>query len=55
MKKNKRIKSKPNCDTCTVTRDIQNSDVPACCAWYLENVVVLGRSVDECPVYKEVI
>lgn len=42
------------CDTCKIEASIRSSDEPGCCAWYLENVVVCGISVDLCPVYKPV-
>lgn len=42
------------CDTCKVHQEVLNSDVPACCVWFLENVIVCGDSVDDCPVYEPV-
>jgi hypothetical protein len=42
------------CDTCKVEASIRKSNEPACCAWYLENVVVGGASVNKCPVYKPI-
>ena len=40
------------CDTCDVTRRVNESAEPACCAWLMENVVCGNKSVDDCPVYE---
>ena len=42
------------CDTCKVEESIRKSNEPACCAWYMDNVVISGASVDVCPVYKPI-
>lgn len=41
------------CDICKVMRDAESSNEPACCAWYLENVIIGNKKVDDCPVYME--
>ena len=43
------------CNTCKVMADIYNSKDPACCAWFMDNVVLGNKSVDDCPKYKSVI
>ena len=43
---------KKNCKTCKVNRRIEQSKTPACCKWYLENIVILGKSVKDCTDYK---
>jgi len=40
------------CDNCLVVEQMSKSDVPACCAWYLENVVCGDKSVDDCPEWE---
>lgn len=42
------------CDTCKVEESIRKSREPACCAWYLENVVIAGSSVDRCSKYEPI-
>ena len=42
------------CNSCKIEMDVRNSDTPACCAWFLENVVVNGKDVKDCPVYEPV-
>lgn len=42
------------CDTCKVEESIVNSNIPACCKWYMENVVIGGRSEDDCTMYEPV-
>ena len=38
------------CDTCGIHK--QAVEEGACCTWYMDNVVILGKSVDDCTVYK---
>ena len=40
------------CDTCDVMRRIEESKEPACCAWYLDHVVILGETVEDCTTYE---
>lgn len=42
------------CETCKIEQSIQESNEPACCAWYMDNVVIGGLSVDRCTVYKPI-
>lgn len=42
------------CKTCKVHEEICRSAEPACCVWFMDNVVIGGKSVDECPVYEPV-
>lgn len=42
------------CDTCKVEASILKSNEPACCAWYMDNVVIGGVSVDSCTAYNPV-
>ena len=42
------------CDTCKVEMSIRNSNEPACCVWYMNNVVICGTSVDRCTEYKPI-
>lgn len=41
------------CDTCKVKKYTTESKEPACCVWYMENVVCGDKSVEDCPVYEE--
>ena len=40
------------CDSCAIMDAVQNSKEPACCVWYMDNVVIDGKSVEECTEYK---
>lgn len=42
------------CDTCKVHGEVCKSEVPACCKWYLDNVVICGDSVENCTEYEPV-
>ena len=42
------------CDTCKIQMDINNSDVPACCKWLMDNVVIGNKSIDDCTEYEPV-
>lgn len=42
------------CDTCKIEMSIRNSNEPACCAWYMDNVVIGGIPVDRCSAYKPI-
>lgn len=39
------------CATCQVRCDIDKSEEPACCKWFLDNVVIGGDSVKNCTEY----
>ena len=45
---------KTKCETCKVHAKILKSKTPACCVWYLENVVCGNKSTKSCPEYKPV-
>lgn len=40
------------CDVCRVKESVEKSNEPACCAWYLENVVVGNKTVDNCTAFE---
>lgn len=42
------------CITCKVNKRAMKSKTPACCKWYLDNVVILGKSVRLCPDYEPI-
>lgn len=42
------------CMGCKVFQDILESDVPACCMWFMDNVVICGDSVENCTEYEPV-
>ncbi len=48
------VDNTPACERCQVHADAQASNEPACCAWFLENVVCGDKSVKSCPHYKPV-
>lgn len=39
------------CDTCRTFHDVNSSAEPACCKWFMDNVVILGKPVDDCTEY----
>lgn len=41
------------CERCAVNRRVLDSNEPAVCAWYLENVVCGTKNVSECTDYEE--
>ena len=41
-----------NCETCQVNKRVSKSKEPACCKWYLDNVVILGKSIKDCTDYE---
>ena len=45
---------KKNCENCKINRRVSNSKEPACCKWYLENIVIKGKSVKDCPDYEPI-
>lgn len=40
------------CKTCEVMKRIEASNEPACCMWYIDNVVCGDKSVKDCTVYE---
>ena len=36
------------CETCEVMKRIKASNKPACCVWYIDNVVCGDKSVEDC-------
>ena len=40
------------CKTCEVMKRIEASNEPACCVWYMDNVVCGNKSEKDCPQYK---
>ena len=43
-KENKAMK----CETCEVMKRVKASNEPACCVWYIDNVVCGDKSVEDC-------
>lgn len=41
------------CDNCKVMKEVAKSKEPACCKWYMDNVVCGDKSVDDCENYEE--
>lgn len=39
------------CHNCKIQAEAHRSDVPACCVWYMENVVIGGKSANDCPMH----
>lgn len=42
------------CDNCKIQKSVNESKEPACCAWFMENVVCMGKSIDECTEYEKI-
>ena len=40
------------CKTCEVMKRIEDSNEPACCIWYMKNVVCGDKSVEDCTAYE---
>ncbi len=40
------------CKTCEVMKRIKDSNEPACCIWYMDNVVCGDKTVDDCNEYE---
>ena len=36
------------CNTCKVGKEIEKSTEPACCIWYMDNVVLGDKNVNDC-------
>ena len=41
------------CDTCKIRKEIEKSAEPACCIWYMDNVVLGNKNVNDCEIYQE--
>ena len=41
------------CNTCKISKEIEKSTEPACCIWYMDNVVLGDKSIDDCEIYLE--
>lgn len=42
------------CEKCKVQMRVNESDEPACCKWFMDNVVIGGKSVEACDVYEPI-
>ena len=42
------------CEKCKVQMRVNESDEPACCKWFMDNVVIGGKSVEDCDVYEPI-
>ena len=41
------------CDSCKIRKEIEKSTEPACCIWYMDNVVLGNKNVNDCEIYQE--
>ena len=41
------------CNTCKIGKEIEKSTEPACCIWYMDNVVLGDKNVNDCEIYQE--
>ena len=41
------------CDTCKIGKEIEKSTEPACCIWYMDNVVLGDKNVNDCKIYQK--
>ena len=41
------------CDTCKIRKEIEKSTEPACCIWYMDNVVLGYKNVNDCEIYQK--
>lgn len=39
------------CDTCEIMKLVLKAREPAVCAWYIDNVVVGNKKVEDCTMY----
>ena len=42
------------CDTCKIQTEASLSEAPACCIWFMDNVICGEKSIDECDCYKPI-
>lgn len=40
------------CETCEMMKRIEASNEPACCIWYMDNVVCGDKSAEDCTAYQ---
>lgn len=41
------------CDTCKIIDEVFESKEPTCCVWYMDNVILGGKSAEDCDCFKE--
>lgn len=41
------------CDTCMVQKRVNESEEPACCVWFMENVVCGNKKIEDCTEYEK--
>ena len=41
------------CDSCKIRKEIEKSTEPACCKWYIDNVVFGDKNINDCEIYQE--
>ena len=41
------------CKNCKIGRKVLKSKTPACCKWYMDNIVCGWGSTKNCPLYKK--
>ena len=41
------------CSTCKTYAEVMASDEPACCVWYMDNVICGDKTSDDCPDYEK--
>ena len=41
------------CNTCKISKEIEKSTEPACCVWYMDNVVLGDKNINDCEIYQE--
>ena len=39
------------CKKCLINKQMIENKEPSCCAWYIDNVVLGVKTVDDCDVY----
>ena len=39
------------CDTCKIMREMENSNELCCRVWYMDNVVLGNKNIEECEDY----
>ena len=42
------------CLNCKINEEIENSDCPSVCAWYMDNVVLGDKTITECTEYRPI-
>ncbi len=40
------------CDNCKVQTRVNGSKEPACCKWFMDNIVIGDKSVEDCDAYE---